>query len=70
VKPTSTMHRGDRQLLSLLADLEPEQRASILARLGEHGALRDVGADLTIHGVRDVLEYAPRPSWRNRFAMR
>jgi hypothetical protein len=59
LKATSPMRSRDRRLLSHLADLEPQERACILAQLGEDEALRDVGADLTIDRVRDVLEYAP-----------
>jgi hypothetical protein len=57
---TSTMRDGDRRLVSRLADLEPEQRAHVLAQLGADEALRDVAASLTMDKVRDVLEYAPR----------
>jgi hypothetical protein len=55
----STTFSSDRRLVSHLAGLEPQDRADILAQLGEDEALRDVGADLTIDRVRDVLEYAP-----------
>jgi hypothetical protein len=55
----STMLSDDRRLLSHLADLEPEKRAWVLEKLGEDAALRDVGADLTLDRIRDVLEYAP-----------
>ena len=53
------MLSNDRRLLSQLAELEPDERAYILRQLSEDEALRDVGADLTIAKVRDVLEYAP-----------
>src|SRR5262245_10751342 len=49
----------DRELLRQLAELEPNKQGDILVQLGEDKALRDVGAELTIDRVRDVLEYAP-----------
>jgi len=49
------MLSSDRRLVSHLSELEPRERAHILAQLGEDEALRDVRADLTIDKVRDVL---------------
>jgi hypothetical protein len=58
LKATTTRDR-DRRLVNDLADLEPEKRTHVLAQVRADEALRDVGADLTIDKVRDVLEYAP-----------
>ena len=59
LKMTSTMLRSDKKLLSHLADLEPEKQAWVLEQLREDASLLDVGTDLTVDRIRDVLEYAP-----------
>jgi hypothetical protein len=57
-KATSTLRSRDRQLVSHLSDLDPQDRAQALKQLAADEALRDIGADLTIQRIRDVLDYA------------